>query len=429
MTSPDRQGAGDRDRPAGEVGPSGEAADGMGAARVVGSAMAASVAASLAVFLVGAQAVEIRHSLHFGTTAFGLAVSIYYVGATTGAVPAGRLADTVGGVRVMRVICVAAGAMLALLAVAARSWLILVVLLYLAGLIGAGMQPAANLFLARRTRPEHQGLSFGIKQAAVPASALLAGLAVPAIALTVGWRWAFAGAAVLAGLAAVAIPRPRTTLAQHRARPVTPLPPGSLPPLVVLATGFGLGVFAATGLSAFTATSAVSAGITRSTAGLLVALGGTAAVVTRIVAGRLADRRGRAHLPVVAGMLVTGSIGYGLLGLAAAERSLPLFGAGVLVAYGAGWGWNGLFNFVVVRTHPEAAGRATGIVQVGGRLAGAIGPLVFGLVADHLAYPAAWAVAGSAALAGATVLLVGRQLLVRRLSAVGGPAAGTPGTG
>lgn len=380
--------------------------------------MAASVASSLAVFLVGAQAVQIRHSLHFGATTFGLAVSAYYLGAGAGSVPAGRLAEAVGGVRVMRVMCVAAAAVLILLAGTLNSSVTLAALLFVAGLVSATMQPAANLFLARRARPDRQGLAFGIKQASIPASVLVGGLAVPALALTVGWRWSFAAAAVLALGAAAVVPRPLTTLAERRSRQAQPPPPGTLGPLVVLAIGFGLGVFAATGLTAFTATSAVAAGVAKPTAGLLVALGGAVSVTGRVVSGVLADRRGRAHLLVVAAMLFAGTAGYALLAAAADGRSLWLFAAGVTVAYGAGWGWNGLFNFAIVRTHPDAPARATGITQVGGRLAGAAGPIVFGVVVAHVSYSAAWIVDGAAAMAGAAVLLVGRQLLVRRLAAV-----------
>lgn len=400
--------------------------------RVVAAAAVASVSVSLAVFLVGAMAVQVRHSLHFGATSFGMAVSLYFLGAGAGSVPAGRLAEAVGGVRVMRVACVASATVLALLGGALRSWAALAVLLFCAGLISAAMQPAINLFLSRRAAPGRQGVAFGIKQASVPASALLGGLAVPGVALTVGWRWAFAMAAVLALVAAAAVPRPRTTLAQHRSRAVTPLPREAVGPLVVLAVGLGLGIFASTGLSAFTATSAVAAGIAKPTAGLLVALGGASAVAARVVSGILADRRGRAHLPVVAAMLVVGSAGYALLGLAASERSLWAFAAGVVVAFGFGWGWNGLFNFAIVRTHPDAAGRATGITQVGGRLAGAVGPLLFGLLAGHVSYSAAWALDGAAAVCAAVVVLVGRGMLLRRLSsasAAGGPVPvdGRPG--
>lgn len=392
-------------------------------ARVVAGAMAASVAVSLAVFLVGAEAVEIRHGLHFGTSSFGFAVSLYYLGAGVGSVPGGWLAEAVGGVRVMRVGCLVAAVLLLALASLARSWATLTGLLVVAGLLSATMQPAVNLFLARRTGPGHQGLAFGVKQAAVPTAALLAGLAVPAVAVTVGWRWAFVAAAGVALAAATRVPRPRTSLAEHRSRARSPLPNGARRPLVVLTVGFGLGIFAATGLSAFTASSAVACGMGASAAGALVAAGGATSVASRIVTGLLADRRGRAHLPVVAVMLAAGSVGYGLLAAASTTGALWLFALGVVVAYGAGWGWNGLFNYAVVRTHPEAPARATGITQVGGRLAGAVGPLVVGLLADHVSYAAAWGVLGAAAVGGAGILLLGRRLLVHRLTG-GLPADG-----
>lgn len=63
----------------------------------------------------------------------------------------------------MRAACLAAGVVLALMAGVLRSWATLVGLLLVAGLVSATLQPAANLFLARRARPEHQGVSFGIK--------------------------------------------------------------------------------------------------------------------------------------------------------------------------------------------------------------------------------------------------------------------------
>lgn len=42
-----------------------------------------------------------------------------------------------------------------------------------------------------------RGFAFGVKQSAVPLTAMLAGLAVPVFAVTVGWRWAFGAAAAL----------------------------------------------------------------------------------------------------------------------------------------------------------------------------------------------------------------------------------------
>ncbi len=371
-----------------------------------------SAAGSLAVFLVGSLAVQIRGSLRFGPAELGVAISVYYVGAAIGSVPLGRLAEIVGGARVMRGAAACGSAVLLLMAALLRSLPVLAVLLLAAGLVSAATQPATNLFLTRRAPAGRQGLAFGLKQAAVPSAALLGGLAVPALALTVGWRWAFAVAAVLAAGAAVTVPRSRTSLAERRRAPRPTPRPGSLAPLVVLATGFGLGVFTATGLSAFIVSSAVDAGMRAGDAGLLAALGGAVAVVARVASGARADRRGRAHLPVVATMLAAGAAGYVALAVGAAQHDQALLVAGVVVAYGSGWGWNGLFNYAIVRSHPEAPARATSVTQVGGRLAGAAGPLAFGLLATHVSYAAAWGVDAGMALAAAAVVLVGRRLLV-----------------
>lgn len=398
------------------------------AGRDLGAAVAVSVAASLAVFLVGALAVQLRQSLHFGPAALGVAVSLYYVGAAVGSVPFARLSEAIGGGRVMRLASLAAGLLLGLLAVVLHSWGELCVLLLAAGLVSSSMAPATNLFLARRADPSHQGAAFGLKQAAIPASALLGGLAVPALALTVGWRWAFASGAVLAGAAAASVPRSHSTLAQHRARAVA-ADRGPLLPLVVLAIGFGFGVFAASGLSAFAATSAVEAGASHADAGLLVALGGAVAVGARIVSGILADRRGGRHLPVVAGMLVAGGGGYALLALAVAARSELLFAIGLAAAFGAGWGWNGLFNFAIIRTHPLAPARATAITQVGGRLAGAVGPLSFGLIVAHGSYSTAWGLDGAMLVAAAAVILFGRRLLGATQPALPADPAAAPSGG
>lgn len=378
----------------------------------VGAAVAAATSTSLAVFLVGALAVQMRASLHFGPDALGLAVSLYYLGAAGGSIPFGRLAEAVGGVRMMRPTAILVAILLTVMAALVRSWTELAIVLFFAGILSAAMQPATNLFLARRIPANRQGLAFGVKQAAIPLAALLGGLAVPGIALTVGWQWAFVGAAFVALGAAIVVPKSHTTLAAYRARRPAMGPADPALPLVVLGIGFGLGVFAATGLTAFLVTSGVATGLSKGDAGFVAASAGAVAFIARIVTGILADRRGRAHFKVVSSMLAIGVMGYVGLAAGSALGVKWLFVGGAVVAFGSGWGWNGLFNYAVIRTHQRAPARATGITQVGGRLAGVLGPITFGLVVAHGSYGAAWLVNGFVALIGSGIILFGRHLLM-----------------
>ena len=387
---------------------------------MLAASMAGTVACALPVFLVGAVAVQMRDSLHFGAGTLGVVVGLYYVGAAVSSVSLGHLVEAVGALRTMRVACMVSAAVLALIAGIAHSVLALAVLLVVAGVSSAAMQPAANTYLTRRMREDRQGVAFGVKQSAVPLTTALAGLAVPAVALTVGWRWAFALAAVVAAVVAVVLPRPSLSLSARRAAS-TPRPARSgAAELWVMAAAFGLGLAAAGSLTAFLASSVVAAGAGRGAAGLLVGAGGAAAVVGRVAIGWYADRRGGDHLPVVAAMLGVGAAGYLALAAASARGATWAFLPVVVVVFGVGWGWNGLFNFAVVRYHPERPGWATGVTQTGGRLGGVVGPLLFGQIAGHASYAVAWSAAAGACVLGSAIMLAGRRMAVRRMDPGGG---------
>lgn len=378
--------------------------------RDISAAVLGATATALPVFLVGTLAVQMRPSLHLTLGSFGAAISFYFLAAALGSIPAGRLVERLGSARMMRAAAIAAALALVLLALLARSFSTLVALMLVAGLLSSFMQPATNRFLIRRIPDPRQGLAFGIKQAAVPFSAFLGGLAVPVVALTIGWRWAFVMAAGVAGAAALLVPRRPGGRAAGQPT-IRGGERAELAALIVLAIGFGLGVLATTGLTAFLVISAVASGIGRAPAGLVAALAGATSVVARVVVGMRADRRGRAHLIVVALMLTVGMGGYLILAAGSATRAAPLFVVGAVVAYGAGWGWNGLFNFAIARSHADAPAKATSITQTGGRLAGVVGPIVFSLVVTHSSYAVAWIMAAGSALAGAVVILIGRRVL------------------
>src|SRR5918997_618973 len=224
----------------------------------------------------------------------------------------GRLVERIGFHRGMRLAATGGAASLLGVALLARSWTGLIACLVLGGLANAVSHPAAHLSLAREVPAGRQGLSFGIKQAAIPVATLLAGVAVPTLAVTVGWRWAFVGGAALALAVAFLVPAgaakgvvsgPGET-GEKDARPL---------PLLLLALGIGLGSTAATPLGAFLVESSVTAGLRVETAGLLLASGSAASIVVRVLFGRLADGMSGGRLQLVAGMLVTGGAGVVML--------------------------------------------------------------------------------------------------------------------
>jgi len=104
-------------------------------------------------------------------------------------------------------------------------------------------------------------------------------------------------------------------------------------------------------------------------------------------------------------------IGAGCLGLLGMASGHPVaYGIGCVVAFGLGWGWNGLVHYVVSRTaHPFTA-QATGITQSGTYLGGTLGPLLFGLVFTQYDDGVGWALAAAVAAVGAVAALVAFRL-------------------
>lgn len=379
------------------------------AARDVGSAVLAATSGSLVVFLVGTLAVQIRDSLHFDTAELGVVIACYYAGAAAASIPFGGISERMGGARMMRIGALVMAILMLLIATVTNSVVLLGALMVPCGIASAIMQPATNLFLARRIPAERLGVAVGLKQAAVPLASVLGGLAVPSIGLTLGWRWAFVIASILAAGAVLLIPRSRTPWAARRSQPRS-REAISVRPLVVLTIGFGLGIFTATGIAAFLVTGAVAGGMGKGAAGLLAALVGLIAVAVRIGMGFQADRREGGHLLVVASTIAIGACGSAVLVVSAESHALWLYVVGAAVALGVGWGWNGLFNFAIVQLHLGAPALATSVTQVGGRAGGVAGPFVVGILITNVSYAAAWGVTAAAAMASALIMLVGRHL-------------------
>lgn len=358
----------------------------------------------LPVFLFGALAALLRDDLQFGQSRIGLATAAFFLAAAVLSVPGGRLAERLGAVRTAAVAVGLVACSLLGIAVFARSWAQLVSLLALAGAANAFLQPATNAMLAGAIPRRRQGLVFGIKQAAVPLATTVAGIALPVLGLTLGWRGAFGAAAALAlpMLVVLALLRDGRAGASLRTRASLR---GSRD-LVVLALVAALGAGAGNAMGAFYVDSAIEGGSAAGVAGLFLAVGSGTGIFARVAWGWWTDHRQIARLPVVGILLLVGAVGFGLIAVRPSPLLLLL---ATIVAYAAGWGWNGLLIAAVIDAHPDAPAAATGVTQAGVYGGAVVVPPLFGLLAEAMSYAVAWAVAaGLVGVAGLLALVAAR---------------------
>jgi predicted MFS family arabinose efflux permease len=373
--------------------------------------------AVLPAFLLSALAVGVRAELGFGPQALGLAIAWFFVTTSIGATQLGNVVERLG----LRTSLTtgAAGSAVSMLGVAAASsyrWMLMA--LTVGGLANAVLQPAVNAALSYRISPDHLGLAIGIKQSSIPAATLFGGLAVPTLGTTIGWRWTFAiaaGMAAAAGLSSWVFgghgPETSGRIAgRQESRVAVP----HLRSLVILTVGGMLAAASATSLGAFLVDAGVQVGIPEGAAGLLFAGSSVFGLGTRVGLGWLADRHPtRSRYGIIILLLLVGAPGYLLL----ASGIEAAYVIGALLAYGAGWGWPGLFHYTVISQYPGAPAAATGVIQSGVAAGAGLGPLLFGLVAGYFSYEAAWVTASALSLLGATLFWIGRSHLRRSLSA------------
>jgi MFS family permease len=372
-------------------------------ARALASAALLTTVGVLPVFLLGGLAVLVRTDIGFTESQLGMSVAAYFAAGALGSIPAGRLAERFGARRALH--WGAGLSTTSLLGCAViSSWGQLTALLVVGGLSNALIQVAANLLLSGAISSERQGVAFVVKQAAIPAATLLGGLAVPVLGITLGWRWAFVAAAA-AALAAGATARgvgSSPVPSKDRGAITTPWSP-----LIVLAVGVGLGAAAANSLGAFLVEYVVSTGWSPAAGGAVLAAGSVAGICARVGMGWLADKGAAGTLWVVAAQLAVGALAFAVLPLVDAGAVVLV----VLLAFAAGWGWPGLFNFLIVRHNPAAPAAATGVTQAGVYTGGVLGPLAFGFVVERSGYDLAWMGAAGSLLLAAVLVVMGRQFL------------------
>ena len=365
---------------------------------VVSATVMATVSTVLPGFLIGALSVQVSAEMDVSEAVYGWGLGSFFAAAMVGSILLGRLSQRIGALsQTTLALGVSAAAQLAL-AATARSFGAVIGFLLVAGLCNAANQASVNLALAQAQLPR-LGLAVSIKQSGLPTATLLAGLAVPSLALTVGWRWAYVASAGFA-LASLAMARVAAGSSPPRAAANGASRPESSSRDLFLAAVVGAFlVFSAGSLNAWGVGSGVDAGLGEGAAGLFLSLGAATGITLRLICGWLSDTM-RARPFLVGGITaMVGSAGMALLAL----RSPGLHVAAMLLAFGGGWIWPVFTNFGIVRANPEAAGAATGVTQMGIYVGMFVGPLFTGWLIEHSGYPLMWLAVAASSMIGATI--------------------------
>jgi len=380
---------------------------------------------SLPVFLTGALGVQLRDEVGLSSTQIGLAMGASFTVAALLSAPMGRLAERLGPRRGFSAgLATSALSMLAIAGFAREVWQFCLIL-GVAGMANALNQPSANLMLATHIDADRLGFALATKQSGMPAAALLGGAAVPAIALTVGWQWAYVAGAAIAIVAILGFPHDvgdrsvRNTKTTESGGRRSARPDLGVGLLVLYATVGMLGASSAGAMVGFITSGAEASGLDPGLAGLVLSLGALVGIISRLAQGLQVDRLG--ILPIQRLVWLYGLGGLGVLFLAV---DVPLtYLLATIPAFAFGWAWPGLFNLSVVRNNPSAPAAATGISQIGVFIGAALGPALGGLIIDNGSYRLLWFFAASTLFLGSMLALYLRtQIIAASATTTGRPA-------
>ena len=366
---------------------------------VVGVIVLATASTVFPGFLIGAMSVQISDEFRVSEATYGWGLASFFLAATAGSIVSGRLVQRIGPRHQITLALGGSAAAQLALAMTARSFALVITFLVVAGLANAGMQTAVNLALTRAEIPR-LGLAVAFKQSAMPMAAMLGGLAVPLIALTAGWRWAYVLGAALALIALAAVrkviePTPAVTN-------VDPAPlVSSSRALGLAAVGGAFLAFSAGGLNAWVVSSGVDAGLGPGTAGLMLSLGAAGGIALRLFGGLRSDTMRLPPFRVAGLTALVGAVGMAALAI----RTPGPHMVATLVAFAGGWIWPVFTHFGVIRTNAAAAGAATGFTQTGVYVGVFVAPLVTGLLIEHSGYQLMWIVVAAAAVIGSSIVI------------------------
>ncbi|MFF9012000.1 MFS transporter [Streptomyces sp. NPDC014870] len=368
----------------------------------------------LQLFLLGALGPRLVDELGISATMLGLTTTIGFGTAAVLSPSGGHVVDRIGPRRSLVLLLLVSSAALALIGAAPGAGLLLGAVA-LGGLPQALANPATNKAVLAAVPPERRGAVTGTKQSGVQLGAFAAGLPLAALAGGVGWRgavWTAAGTALLTGLWAWRAlpadpPAPQSPASGGRPSLV---PRGPIARLALYSLFLGCGIASVNTYLALFGTRELGLGPTA--AGALVAVLGVAGIAGRIGWSRAA-RPGRAEwLP---GLLAAGAVGAALLLTAAQTVGAAAWLGAAAVGVFAVAGNAVSMVLVLQRAAAGRAGQDSALVAAGFFTGFAVGPPLFGLLAETGRYGAGWLlVAAEFAAASAVALAWARKDRTRR---------------
>lgn len=334
------------------------------------------------------------------------------VGALT-APATGRLTDRIGA-RLSSVTAQLIAAFgLAMVALSQSVWM-LVIAATILGIPQGWGNPTTNALIAERVEPGRRGTITGIKQSGVTLGVFLAGLTLPALADAIGWRGAvgsYAAVFAVIGLAPLLLPAKvapfATTDAATQAAESKPYDMRAVWLIALYAFLMGTSGGA---ISRFLALFAEEeAGLSNSTAGLVVAASGLLGMAARIGAGKIAEHL-IAPLKLLSILAVVGGCVSVLLLVTLEVGAWVLWPVAALFAIGH-TAWNAVAMLAIILGVPRAqSGRASGAVMVGFLGGLAVGAPIAGLAVDATdSYQPVWVATLVLAAAAALVAQFARR--------------------
>lgn len=375
---------------------------GLAAAVTMAMIMAGVVRAALPVL-----GTDVRTDLGLTRTEFGGVLTAFLVALAISAPLTGRLADTLGGRRMLFVRLGVASIGLTMTAAAPNLWWLGAAVAFTGLGLSAG-NPATNKLIADHLPPGSRGTILGVKQSGGQVGVLLAGAVLPVLAATWSWQAAVLAAVIMPATTAVLLvtmvpPDPPRRAWRSSAR-LTDEERRGLRRLLLMGALMGAGIQSAFGFLPLYAVERL--GLATTTAGLVAAAAAGASSIGRILWARATERATTVAIP--AGLLATGAVaGVTLVGLSAALGTWALWAGAVLLG-GTAESWNAVANFAVIGIAGlESTGRASGVLNSVALAGGAAGPIVFGVLVDATgSYVPAWIGCGAMfGAAGLTALL------------------------